>query len=88
MDSSENIIAYLKKHSFFIAAAALSEKSIPYTDCTYPPPMAIAVGTEANGLQAQWLEAADVCVQIPMQSPIDSLNVSVAAGILIYQALT
>ncbi|MGB0256873.1 MAG: TrmH family RNA methyltransferase [Flavobacteriaceae bacterium] len=49
--------------------------------------MAIAVGTEADGLQAEWLKAADVCVQIPMQSPIDSLNVSVAAGILIYQAL-
>ena len=87
MDSSENIIAYLKEHSFFIAAAALSEKSIPHTECTYPPPMAIAVGTEADGLQAEWLKAADVCVQIPMQSPIDSLNVSVAAGILIYQAL-
>ena len=87
LDSSEKIIAYLKNHSFFIAAAVLNNNSINYTDCEYKAPWAIVVGTEAEGLQVQWLKIADACISIPMQPTIDSLNVSVAAGILIYSAL-
>ena len=85
-DSTEAIIDFLQQQGFFIAAAALHEKSIPYTQCHYTTPCAVVVGTEATGLQDQWIDAASVCVQIPVQPPIDSLNVSVAAGILVYHA--
>ena len=87
MDQTTTIIDYLKKKSFFIAAADLSEQSITYTRCTLKSPWAIVVGTEDEGLQELWLENATACLQIPMTKPIDSLNVSVAAGILIYNAL-
>ena len=87
MDQTSAILEYLKNNSFFIAAAALGEQSIPYTQCRLKSPWAIVVGTEDQGLQAQWLANATACLEIPMTAPIDSLNVSVAAGILIYNAM-
>ena len=87
MDQTSAILEYLKNNSFFIAAAALGEQSIPYTHCRLKSPWAIVVGTEDQGLQVQWLANATACLEIPMTAPIDSLNVSVAAGILIYNAM-
>ena len=47
---------------------------------------AIVVGTEATGLCQEWREAAKENIIIPMNGTIDSMNVSVAAGILIFEA--
>jgi TrmH family RNA methyltransferase len=47
---------------------------------------AIVVGTEADGLTEEWLQASDQNIIIPMSGSIDSMNVSVAAGILIFEA--
>ena len=44
------------------------------------------VGTEATGLTNEWLDNATQNIIIPMQGKIDSMNVSVAAGILIFEA--
>ncbi|MGC6421360.1 MAG: TrmH family RNA methyltransferase [Flavobacteriaceae bacterium] len=85
-EDTETLIGFLKEKKFFIAAAALSDTSIAYTETNYQTPLALVVGTEAVGLSEAWLAAADVCVQIPMTPPIDSLNVSVAAGILVYHS--
>jgi TrmH family RNA methyltransferase len=49
--------------------------------------VAIVVGTEATGLTDQWRKAADAHIRIPMLGQLDSLNVSVSAAILMYEAV-
>ncbi|NRB58566.1 MAG: RNA methyltransferase [Winogradskyella sp.] len=83
--STEDAIAFLKKYNFNIFSAILQE-SEPYHTQDYTLPTAIVVGTEATGLTQQWRDAATQNISIPMQGVIDSMNVSVAAGILIFEA--
>jgi TrmH family RNA methyltransferase len=49
-------------------------------------PLAIVVGAEGAGVDAALLSAADERLTIPMQAPVESLNVAVAAGVLVYEA--
>ena len=58
----------------------------PYHLQDFTKPVAIIVGTEATGLSEVWLENADERIIIPMSGSIDSLNVSVSAAILIFEA--
>jgi TrmH family RNA methyltransferase len=83
--STTEIIAYLKENHVAIYCAAL-QASIRYTDCDFKSGSAIVVGTEADGLSSEWLENSTQNIVIPMQAEIDSMNVSVAAGILIFEA--
>jgi TrmH family RNA methyltransferase len=83
--SSAETIAFLKKYNFNIFSAILQE-SKPYHTQDYTMPTAIVVGTEATGLTREWRDAATQNISIPMQGVIDSMNVSVAAGILIFEA--
>jgi len=83
--SSEDIIAFLKDKSIKIYGAALSATR-QYTDQDFTHACAIAVGTEATGLRDIWLENTDENLIIPMHGVIDSLNVSVSAAILIFEA--
>lgn len=84
MGSSAEIIELLRKNKINIYAAAL-QASVNYTQPNYTQPTAIVVGTEANGLQTQWLTHAAENIIIPMEGKIDSMNVSVSAGILIFE---
>ena len=52
----------------------------------YRKATALVVGTEATGLTQVWRDAATQNINIPMQGEIDSMNVSVSAGILIFEA--
>jgi TrmH family RNA methyltransferase len=83
--STEEIISFLKKNNVSIFCAAL-QASEPYHSCDFTNAAAIVVGTEADGLSAEWLEKSDQNIIIPMRGEIDSMNVSVAAGILIFEA--
>ncbi|RCW92242.1 TrmH family RNA methyltransferase [Winogradskyella arenosi] len=85
MASSEEAIAFLKRYNFNIYSAILQE-SKPYHTQDYTLPTAVVVGTEATGLTQEWRDAATQNISIPMQGVIDSMNVSVAAGILIFEA--
>jgi TrmH family RNA methyltransferase len=85
MASSQEVISYLKQYNFNIFSAILQE-SEPYHSQDYTLPTAIVVGTEATGLTQEWRDAATQNISIPMQGFIDSINVSVAAGILIFEA--
>ena len=85
MASTKETIAFLNKYSFNIFSAILQE-SEPYHTQDYTLPTAIVVGTEATGLTQDWRDAATKNISIPMQGVIDSMNVSVAAGILIFEA--
>lgn len=84
--STEDSIAYLQHYNFNIFSAILQE-SEPYHTQNYTLPSAIVVGTEATGLTQSWRDAATQNISIPMQGVIDSMNVSVAAGILIFEAV-
>lgn len=85
MASTDEIIAFLKKEGIGIYCAAL-QASKSYTDCDFKEATALVVGTEADGLSDTWLENSDQNIIIPMNGEIDSMNVSVAAGILIFEA--
>lgn len=83
--TTEEIIAFLKEKNIAIYCAAL-QASQPYHQMNFQEPCAIVVGTEATGLSEAWLDHSDQNIIIPMQGAIDSMNVSVAAGILIFEA--
>ncbi|HSP41058.1 MAG TPA: TrmH family RNA methyltransferase, partial [Gillisia sp.] len=68
-----------------IYSAAL-HASINYTEIDFTGSSAIVVGTESTGLSKEWLKNSTQNIIIPMQGEIDSMNVSVAAGILIFEA--
>ncbi|MDI9566065.1 MAG: RNA methyltransferase [Chloroflexota bacterium] len=56
-----------------------------YQDITYPRPLVLLMGSERHGLPAEAVAACDALVRIPMQGRADSLNVSVATGIVLYE---
>jgi TrmH family RNA methyltransferase len=83
--SAQDIIEYLDNRSIAMYCAAL-QASVTYTQCDFTGATAIVVGTEATGLSKEWLRHSSQNIIIPMQGEIDSMNVSVAAGILIFEA--
>ena len=58
-----------------------------YWECDFGGRCALVVGSERNGVARAWLEAADDAVSIPMAGPADSLNVAVAAGVVLFEAV-
>ena len=83
--TTEEIIAFLKAKNISIYCATL-QNSTSYHTQDYTAPTALVVGTEATGLTQQWRDNATQNIIIPMQGAIDSMNVSVAAAILIFEA--
>jgi RNA methyltransferase, TrmH family len=67
-----------------VVAAALD--GTPLDAVALDGPCAVLLGTEGTGLPPQLIEAADVRLTIPMHQPVESLNVAVAAGIILYEA--
>ena len=86
MGSTSEIIAFLQKNKIQINCAALSA-SKNYTEINFKQPTAIVVGTEATGLTQEWLDHSTNNIIIPMRGEIDSMNVSVSAAILIFEAV-
>jgi len=83
--TTEEIIAFLKSKKISIFCATL-QNSTGYHTQDYTTPTALVVGTEATGLTQEWRDNATQNIIIPMQGAIDSMNVSVAAAILIFEA--
>ena len=83
--TSEEIIAFLQEKNIKIYAATL-QNSNEYHQENYTEGSAIVVGTEATGLTEVWREAATQNINIPMQGQIDSMNVSVSAAIILFEA--
>ena len=84
--TSQECIAFLKEHKIRILTAQLQD-SYEYYDYNMRGATAIVMGTESTGLTQQWREAADAHIRIPMLGRLDSLNVSVSAAILMYEAV-
>ena len=83
--TSEETIGFLNERSIPIYSAVL-QKSMPYIDIDFGGASALVVGPESTGLSEIWRSAADKKIQIPMLGDLDSMNVSVAAGILLFEA--
>ena len=83
--SSEETISWLKKNGVNIYCTYLSA-SKPYHLMDYTKPSAIIMGTEATGLSELWIKNADMNIIIPMQGKIDSMNVSTATAVVVFEA--
>ncbi len=83
--STPEIISYLKQNNIHCYCAALTA-SKNYTEVDFNNASAIVVGTESTGLSQEWLDSSEQNIIIPMAGEIDSMNVSVSAAILIFEA--
>lgn len=83
--STEELQGYLKASGIRLLATDL-EGADSYLDQDYTGPMAILMGTEATGISQTWRSFAHACIKIPMAGKIDSMNVSVAAAIMLFEA--
>ena len=85
---TENISAleWLKRNRIRILAATPAA-NVDYTNVDLREPIAVAVGTEDEGLTDFWLSNAEVKVKIPMMGKVNSLNVSVSTALIVYEAV-
>jgi RNA methyltransferase, TrmH family len=83
--STEETIDFLQQKNIPIYSATLQNATAYHTQ-NFTKPTALVVGTEATGLTEPWRVKATQNIIIPMQGEIDSMNVSVAAAILIFEA--
>jgi len=77
----------LKENGFWIYGSSLGENSQNYTEHNYKGAVAIVVGNEEKGIRRSVAENCDHLIQIPMLGKTQSLNVSVATGILLYEVV-
>ncbi|QQS41543.1 MAG: 23S rRNA (guanosine(2251)-2'-O)-methyltransferase RlmB [Acidobacteriota bacterium] len=80
------LIEDLKEAGFWIAGAA-GESSVIHSDHDWKGKWAIVLGSEGSGIHKLTREKCDVLVKIPLYGRIESLNVSVAAGVLLFEAM-
>lgn len=85
VNSLIDVITKLKKNSFWIYASALDEKASELNETTFNYPMALVVGNEEKGVSNTILKHSDQKVYINMKGTVQSLNVSVAAGIFLFK---
>ena len=78
-------IEWCRRHSITTVSADV-EATTPYTALNWTTPRALLLGPESTGFTPEELELADEKVSIPMKGNAESLNVSVAAGILLFEA--
>jgi TrmH family RNA methyltransferase len=84
--NSEETIAWLKKNNIHIFCTHLSASTI-YHQVDFSKPSAIVMGTEAFGLSDVWVKNATANIIIPMHGKIDSLNVSNASAVVVFEAV-
>jgi TrmH family RNA methyltransferase len=84
--TSEETIAWLRKNNIKIFCAYLNT-SKPYHQTDFKQPAAIVMGTESTGLSDIWVKSADANIIIPMFGMVDSMNVSVSAAVLVFEAV-
>jgi TrmH family RNA methyltransferase len=83
---SAQALVFLQRQGIQVLAATPSAEA-EYTRQDLRGPLAVAVGTEDEGLSDFWLSQADMKVKIPMMGKVNSLNVSVSTALIVYEAL-
>ena len=84
--NNEEACKWLKKNNISIYTAQLQD-SVPYYDADMTGGCAVVMGSEDEGLAQFWRDASDKKILIPMLGKLDSLNVSVSAAVLCYEAV-
>ena len=82
-----NVIHDLKESGFWIVVTAMAG-SVDYRDIDYTGKIALVIGNEGKGVSKAVMEECDYLAKIPMYGKINSLNASVAAGIMIYEVIS
>lgn len=82
---SDDVVTWLRERGIRIVAARVDAVRL-YTDADLTGPLALVLGSETDGLTAAWRADGVEAVRLPMHGVADSLNVSVSAGILLYEA--
>lgn len=85
--STKKCLSHLKKQGFKIAATHLGANAVPHTSVDYTQPIAVVFGNESEGISAEALEIADYVIRVPMMGMVQSLNLSVSVGIILYEAI-
>jgi TrmH family RNA methyltransferase len=83
---NESALKWLNAHHIHVLAATPSAEEL-YFNLNLSEPVAIAVGTEGEGLTEFWMNGADLKVKIPMMGKVNSLNVSVSTALILYEAV-
>ncbi|MCC7117639.1 MAG: RNA methyltransferase [Anaerolineales bacterium] len=83
---SPTALAWLRSRKMRVLAATPAAEEL-FTTVNLQGPTAIAVGTEDQGLTDFWMENADLKVKIPMLGQVNSLNVSIATALVVYEAV-
>ena len=84
--TNEKALTFLKQNKISVCAATPAAETV-YSDVDLKRSVAIAVGSEEEGLSAFWFKNADAKVKIPMRGKADSLNLSVSTAVLVFEAL-
>lgn len=84
---SSTALAWLRSNKKMRVLAATPSAEVLYTSIDLNQPIALAVGTEDEGLTDFWVQNADIKVKIPMMGKVNSLNVSIAAALITYEAV-
>ena len=84
--SRDDTLTFLNQQNLKIFAARV-DGAVDYTTVDYRAPCAIVLGSEAEGLTRDWRQEDVQAIRLPMRGQVDSLNVSVTAGVIFYEAL-
>lgn len=85
LTTGNEAVRYLNSKGIQILSTNL-KAAVPYHTVDYTQASAIVMGTEAEGISKMWMDAADQNIIIPMKGAADSMNVSVSAAIVIFEA--
>lgn len=80
-------VEWLQQSGVQIVATALEARSKKVYEADFTPPTAVLMGSEGEGVHPKLLKMSDTVVKIPQATDFDSFNVSVAAGIVLYEAM-
>ncbi len=83
-----DVFVALKYDDYMIVALEQADTSIDYKEFEVNFPLALVLGNEPNGIDKQTLERCDIIIDIPMRGSKESLNVAVAAGVVMYEIMT
>ena len=82
----QQTLKYLKEKGFWVVGTDMDGESL-YYEANLKGPLVIVMGAEGKGMSPLTRRMCDFCVRIPMKGKVSSLNVSVAAALLLYEAV-
>jgi 23S rRNA (guanosine2251-2'-O)-methyltransferase len=85
--STVELVEELHAEGFCIVAVELTDRSVPYTQATYPVDTALVFGHEVAGVAVPVLDRSDQVVEIPMFGRKNSLNVATSVGVILFEIL-